>query len=385
MTLNSFEDNLINWFLRKTAATAVRRVADLPAVLASSIGLVRDENQDRVAAFRFADFSGCEFLLIVLCDGMGGMVDGAKCAATTIASFSAAVIANINRFNAERTLSDAASTANERVYDLYRGVGGATLSAILMVPKGEHHYWVSLGDSRIYALRENSLVQLTVDDTLAGQLADKQGSYTGRNELLQFVGMGEAVEPHVGIIDAKSPDAAYLITSDGVHFLRSNILQDILQHAPEHAVSARRLIDLAMWCGGHDNASLAITFFSGDSMDVLPSLQLDAIEVWDAFGDARFFGVSRYYHRRKVQQHDIRTELASAPDFMHNNDVAVNQLSDELSGSNSINAKPRLEDSPVLQTTKRKKPTKKKIGASEEREKKIDLVPQLTINFRKKD
>jgi serine/threonine protein phosphatase PrpC len=386
MTLNSFEDNLISWFLRKTASTAVRRVADLPAVLASSVGLVRKENQDRVATLRFADFSGCEYLLVVLCDGMGGMADGAKCAAMAIASFSSAVVANINRFHAERTLHEAALTANRRVYENYRGVGGATLSALLILPNNDQHYWVNLGDSRIYEYRDNVLNQLTIDDTLAGQLARESESYIGRNELLQFVGMGEAAEPHVGRIGKSANDSTYLITSDGVHFLPSNMLRELMHHAPEHAISAKRLIDLAMWCGGHDNASLALASFSRESWSTLPPLQLDVIEIWDPYGDARFFGVSRYYHRKNAQAFNIPNDLVEATGFVEKQgDVATQNLDGGLEKKSATNEPQLPADKVEQQTPKRKKSLKKKVSAPEQVGKPSEPLPQLTINFRKKD
>lgn len=390
MTLNSFEDNLVGWFLRKTASTAVRRVADLPAVLASSVGLVRKENQDRVATFRFADYSGCEYLLIVLCDGMGGMAEGARCAAMAIASFSAAVIGNINRFHVESTLHDAALIANGRVFDHYRGVGGATLSAFLIRPNTDQSYWVNLGDSRIYEFRDKTLTQITIDDTLAGQLARNSDGYLGRNELLQFVGMGSGIEPHVGRVDVSIADATYVITSDGVHFLPSNMLRELLHHAPEYAVSARRLIDLAMWCGGHDNASLALISFSSESWNTLPPLQLDVIEVWDPYGDSRFFGVSRYYHRKNNQSayhltHKVKVAPVEIIGIANENNLNNEKLARSAEVSRAVESDGKLEVKPVQQNSRRKKSAKKKVGLEGQENKLSESAPQLNINFRKKD
>ncbi|MEI6267876.1 MAG: hypothetical protein WCP01_03275 [Methylococcaceae bacterium] len=50
MTLAPYQQNLYNWFMRKATNSAVRRVAELP--IATDIGLVRPENQDRSAILR---------------------------------------------------------------------------------------------------------------------------------------------------------------------------------------------------------------------------------------------------------------------------------------------------------------------------------------------
>lgn len=388
MTLNSFEDNLISWFLRKTAATAIRRVADLPAVVASSVGLVRKENQDRVAVFRFADIAGCEYILIALCDGMGGMADGARCAAMAIASFTSEVIKNANRSHLEHTLFEAALAANRKVYESYRGTGGATLSALLILPNFNERYWVNIGDSRIHEFYSGSLKQVTVDDTLAGQLSRQPESYTGRNELLQFVGMGSMAEPHIHREKKNDTNFSYILTSDGVHFLPLHMLRELLHHASEPAVAARRLIDLAMWCGGHDNASLAIASFSNESWSALNPVQLDSIEVWDPYGDARFFGVSRYYHRRNTSVSLARdiTGLVEVGVSGPLNEVAARR-SDQSRGDvvRSAAKKPATDERDRRTSAKKRKSVKKKEALTDQAETPVEPLPQLTINFRKKD
>jgi hypothetical protein len=163
------------------------------------------------------------------------------------------------------------------------------------------------------------------------------------------------------------------------------MLRDIMQHAPEHALSARRLIDLALWCGGHDNASLALASFSRESWNTLPPLQLDVIEVWDSYGDAKFFGVSRYYHRKNTQS-SVGTDLVEASGSVNReNEVPVRPLDKLLESKRLANASLNKSGNPVSQAIKRKKPPKKKVSQPDEMEKKIDPVPQLTINFRKKD
>ncbi len=63
--------------MRQTTNSAVRRVADLPVALATDMGLVRTENQDRIAIFRVQLTNDRPTIIAVLCDGMGGMTDEA--------------------------------------------------------------------------------------------------------------------------------------------------------------------------------------------------------------------------------------------------------------------------------------------------------------------
>jgi serine/threonine protein phosphatase PrpC len=390
MIPNSFEDNLMGWFLRRTSSSAVRRVADLPMAIASSVGLVREENQDRVAVFRFGEpTSGREYLLVALCDGMGGMEDGAACAAQALACFSNAVIESAPRMQPERCLFEAAMYANRRVYEAYRGTGGATLSAMLIMSDRNENYRVNVGDSRIYRFDDKSFRQLTVDDTLAGQLAREPDTYLGRNELLQFVGVGPIAEPHVSRDDNRTADSTYLITSDGVHFLPPKMLNELNIYAPEPAIAARRLIDLAMWCGGHDNASLAIGTFSRDVFKTLPPIQAETLEVWDAFGEARFFGaaplVHRSFHPPPMEPPEHVNFIETAESKTRKSEELLKKSEPEVGRDFSGNEKEMDGGSNKL-STKRKRATKKKAGAGEsQREKPDEQLPQLTINFRRKD
>ena len=63
---NRIQSQLTVWFMRRTAHSGIRRVADLAAAIANDIGSVRVENQDRVAIARGKDFAGRSFILVGL-------------------------------------------------------------------------------------------------------------------------------------------------------------------------------------------------------------------------------------------------------------------------------------------------------------------------------
>lgn len=91
MSRDSYEilhEQIHAWLHRKNISSSVRRVSMLPAAIATDIGLVRKENQDRVAVLKFRPFSkNKDMIVIALADGMGGMEGGANAASLTVSSF----------------------------------------------------------------------------------------------------------------------------------------------------------------------------------------------------------------------------------------------------------------------------------------------------------
>lgn len=153
--------HLTSWFQRKTPAGAVRRIGAFPAALSSDIGVQRDENQDRVAIARGRDFSGSPYILAALSDGIGGMKEGAACAAATLGNlFSSFFDVCRKEDTPGNWLKHAAKTANAVVYGRLTGKGGATLSSVLVTADGRACL-LNVGDSRIYRVDGNKLTQLT--------------------------------------------------------------------------------------------------------------------------------------------------------------------------------------------------------------------------------
>lgn len=81
------QNQLTTWLLRRTPTNGVRRVAPLSAAIASDLGNVRENNQDRVTIVRGRDQQGREYALVAVADGIGGMQDGETCAAMAISAF----------------------------------------------------------------------------------------------------------------------------------------------------------------------------------------------------------------------------------------------------------------------------------------------------------
>lgn len=289
------ENQLTTWLLRRTPANGVRRVASLSAALASDVGNIREDNQDRAIVVRGRDQKGREYVLAAVADGIGGMRDGGSCAAMTIGAFVAAVdrLAQTDgrSDHPEDWLREGAYAANAAVFSKFRASGGSTLVALLIRP-GARPHWLSIGDSRVYCMNDGALTQTSIDDTIAGQLGKSPEDTTEQSRLLQFVGMGTDLEPHIAMLDADSTDAA-ILTTDGIHYLSSSPgwLGQIIRHSPDPGVCVKRLVDLAKWCGGPDNATVAMIAFP---VDIQAETRLDypCLEVWDAFGELQLISPS---------------------------------------------------------------------------------------------
>ncbi|MGH6779331.1 MAG: PP2C family protein-serine/threonine phosphatase [Bradyrhizobium sp.] len=221
--------------------------------LGTSVGSVRQQNQDRalIVSASYGEASGRNWMLSILSDGMGGLVRGDEAATVTISAFLARMIRK-SRVPLRQRLTDSALQANQAVFDHLRGKGGATLSVVCSTADGP--LGLNVGDSRIYGL-ENSQppAQLSKDDTLAGFLGSQiQGE--NRNHLVQYIGMGENLEPH--IVEIPSRYSTVLLSTDGVHGVPSSVFADTVLGADSHASIVRRLLELSDIVGGRDNATV---------------------------------------------------------------------------------------------------------------------------------
>ncbi len=255
--------------------------------IGTNLGAVREQNQDRalVTSAWYKTAPQKNFVLGALCDGIGGLIKGEDAAVLAISVFVSRFLRTPKLSTADR-LRGAALAANAAVYSMLGGRGGTTLSAVLVNGQG-HAVGVNVGDSRIYCISHSrELIQLSRDDTLGGVLG-KRDDATHRNELLQFLGMGEGIEPH--ILAAQSEDAsALLVTSDGIHDAPSEALAQVVRNARTGGELVRRLIDLSDALGGHDNGTAFVlpTRVEAPQPDEDQGLNLrfwsalDQLEIW---------------------------------------------------------------------------------------------------------
>ncbi|MGB6214507.1 PP2C family protein-serine/threonine phosphatase [Pseudomonas mandelii] len=358
------------WLSRRTARTGVRRVVPLSAAIASEIGAVRNENQDRAVLVQGWDGDGRRFAVAAVADGIGGMRDGGACAALALGAF-VATIHNLSRsgpLGSEEWLSRAIFAANEAVYSNFRGTGGSTLVAALVRP-GSATFWGSVGDSRVYQTDNGWIRQLSVDDTIAGQLGKQDDGNIEQSKLLQYIGMGSDLEPHIGVA-LSNPESHLILTTDGVHYLakNSNWFDKVVLNSPDPGSCAKRLIEVATWCGGPDNASVIVVPVIHEFDDDIEPLY-DYLEAWDSHGDLQIIA---------EREQDVEPSKPSSLPPLEP-DAAVSISKKKVTPSNGRGNR----SSGIEKTTVEKNKTNEKPSANKRilRKKTKTEVPQLLMDF----
>src|SRR5690606_31666861 len=120
-----------------------------------------------------------------------------------------------------------------------------------------------VGDSRIYRVRGDDVLQLTEDHTLVGWQI-KQGLITEeearisphRNVITRSVGGRDYVEVDTGVVEIRSGDR-FLLCSDGLHgYLSDGEIPDMVALGGQDACGA--FIKLANDRGGSDNITVVL-------------------------------------------------------------------------------------------------------------------------------
>lgn len=233
---------------------------------ATNIGLIRNENQDRVEA---REYNGC--FLTVVCDGMGGERNGAQASDIAMREFferfEAGYKKGLNTEELRILLTSSVSAANSVVYTTarmdFKSYGMGTTCVAAYTEPG----WLSIvnvGDSRAYLIQGGEIRQLTSDHTVVNMLymqgkirREDMASHPQRNMLTRAVGVERVVRPdyyHIPVED----DFMLLLCSDGLsgYCSEREILEIISQTRRDELPQA--LVDLALGKGGRDNISLAI-------------------------------------------------------------------------------------------------------------------------------
>lgn len=260
------------------AAPSVRTQVEVAAV--SSVGLVRARNED---AYLVTDLNSGEVatstppdcmlhlprvdlgrcgLLLVVADGTGG-TGGGDVASRLVCDLCAESAESLPAAGSVRADIEAALTsmlvrANSEIRaQADRGVGadgmGSTAVVLYLRDRFAHH--ANVGDSRLYVMRQDRLIQKTRD-----QIAPTPtGSERRADDLLQAIGWEELVEPVCGIGELRSGDLLMLCTDGVTNELADAAIRDLLIHPQRSLLDvAAGLVQAAVACGGRDNLTVVV-------------------------------------------------------------------------------------------------------------------------------
>ena len=226
-------------------------------------GMHHAENQDAVA---ICDVNGV--LALAVADGVSTACR-AKEAATVAVTIALAILQEHAALLPDQRLQLAVSKANEAICampydDTILAEPEATL-VVALVDKGQLHYaWV--GDSRLYVVTADTVLQLTEDDSWLNQQLKAGVSITAANKdknahcITQCLGMRDDVpEIHIGSMQLNS-DANVLLCTDGLWNYCDNQAAMLARFNSTLSVKEQSLslIDYANQQGGHDNISVVL-------------------------------------------------------------------------------------------------------------------------------
>ena len=226
----------------------------------SDCGRKRETNEDAFGLL--ADLG-----IFVVCDGMGGAAAGEVASSQAIAemlrSFSAHAQPWPSPEAAVQAAGEAILAANDAVYrragqnPKFAGMG-TTLVALICA--GDEAWFLNVGDSRGYLLRDRQLRQITLDHSLvdeqvrAGRMTQEQALRSSlRNIITRALGTRDEVRPDVFELDPEAGDL-FLLCSDGLtRELSDAEIESLLNAGGPLDELCRSLIDAANHAGGGDN------------------------------------------------------------------------------------------------------------------------------------
>lgn len=227
----------------------------------------RSEQQDRLA---IVDSPDGDSHLLILADGMGGHRAGAAAAQvvvdTALKRFAAGEMEDPRSF-----LNGLCAEADHAIRALGPGLGYAPGSTcVLLYLRDAEAYWVHVGDSRLYHIREGEPIYRTQDHSKAQLLLDRglprqPGEADVSHQLYMCLGGSNPVVPDFSASEVR-PNDLFILCSDGFWGqVEPSAVADRLEGGPLRNEEARELVDMARRRGNGtgDNLSLALARWEG--------------------------------------------------------------------------------------------------------------------------
>ncbi|MGJ0387860.1 PP2C family protein-serine/threonine phosphatase [Microbacterium sp. CGR1] len=247
------------------SVTVAQRTLLLSWAGVTDVGKRRETNQD---AF-FADYP-----LFIVADGMGGHAGGEIASRSTVDRLEAVVASgSVERDSIEGALQLAVGDIADHPETTDEGTGTTLTGVFLEFENGEPH-WAALniGDSRVYLLRDDRLVQVTTDHSVvqeliaAGKISPEEAEgHPYSNVITRAVGASELTAPDYVTLEVRAGDR-FVICSDGLtKELTDYGIQHFLREHADPAAAVDAMLAAALENGGRDNVTLVIVQVADDS------------------------------------------------------------------------------------------------------------------------
>ncbi|GAB4416878.1 MAG: hypothetical protein Kow002_03020 [Anaerolineales bacterium] len=275
--------------------------AHLLTAALSHAGMSGKNNEDRFAVTSFLlgdEENPTPVLFAIVADGIGGHRAGEVAAELAVNHITQA-IAESDAKNPRKILKNAIQTASQIIADhadseeAKHGMG-ATCACVWIT--GDRLYTASVGDSRIYLLREGRIQQLTTDHTWIQEAIEKNiitpeqaRDHPNVHVIRRYLGSQEPpeVDFRLRLYDSEGdalaennqgtqlrPNDTLLICSDGLTDLVWNDeIAEIIRSKKTLKSAAQALVDTANQRGGHDNITVVLISAPKD-LKALPKRKL---------------------------------------------------------------------------------------------------------------
>ena len=235
----------------------------------TNTGRIRDNNEDTFLAEKLPN----GWIAACVIDGVGGYEGGevaAEIAKETIRQ-------KIQQLSAEpvQILQESLLLANRNIYnEKLQNRGKDQMACVLTLAvvdlENNQFYYAHVGDTRLYLLRDQSLVKVTKDHSFvgfledSGRLTEKEAmAHPKRNEISKALGFDPQLDVKGDYIETGSspflPGDMLLLCSDGLSDLvKKSEMTSILLSSTSLQEKGEALVDAANIAGGKDNITVVI-------------------------------------------------------------------------------------------------------------------------------
>lgn len=243
----------------------------------TDIGIRKESNQDSLL-IKTAQSNRGNIGMFSICDGMGGLSNGELASATVIGNLSnwfteqlpQLLIKGDFKLEIQRSISNLITESNNKLVDYGQKNNiklGTTMSTLIII---DNVYMIfHIGDSRIYRLKDEKLIQITEDQTfIARELSmgnitrEEAKVHPKRNTLLECIG----VRGKANMIIKKGTvenDDVFLLCSDGFYrkITQEEIIHSFSSLDNEIIINNKSssLVELVKQRREIDNISLIVT------------------------------------------------------------------------------------------------------------------------------
>ena len=228
-------------------------------------GLVRSTNQD----FYLAGELQNDVTWAVVCDGMGGAMGGNVASETAVKIISDKLTSGyhegMNDNSIKHLIVSAVDAANASVHSKSvsdPALAGMGTTAVVAVVSSDSVYLAHVGDSRIYIISENSIVQLTTDHSVVQMMVDngeispeEAKEHPKKNVITRALGVEDTVRIDYSQEIFNEGDIL-LLCSDGLtNYVSDEDIMKICRENDRFAL-ADLLVEAANANGGGDNVTV---------------------------------------------------------------------------------------------------------------------------------